>query len=776
MLPNNVKQILFDLRRVELLGINAAKKTTLLVKAATLQALKKDAEVNVSRIMIAGLQSVLTKSMLVSHLLGARRAFLEAPVEAPLALSEKGLNDLEKILERTLKVDIATLEAKYSTEALRILKGSSDAIEKELRTEVNRIISGGLNSRDAIKALGQKFDNLGLTPKNEFQLETIFRTQTQIAHGAGQWEAYQKPEIDEILWGYKYVTTGDDRVRDSHAPLDGTVLPKDDTFWQRFWPPNGWNCRCKAIPIFSPREEKRPPTSDEEGNLIVPDKGFDWNPGKVFGTRDGVTPKTDLNKTTDPVKDKKVEKELQKIESKREKEAKKEEAKVDKLKQELEDLQNKNAKTEEEIVTVKEETKQKKRELKLLEPKVDAKPPEVRTVYDENVVESSPVTENFKKEVISAFQAVPKKHFEALKTSGVTIDVGAKLIDIRPDMKGVRPQGYPEGYTWENSSGFYSWGRKQVAVSEMVRKGPGSDYEASDRTAGTMAHEVGHAIDANYKKDLTKEKAKLSKLEAKELSLRDDWKQAQAEKDKAFYDYDEVAVKRNSIRRTEEGYQEKRAALDERLNETETTYRKAQEKFQEVDKVYAKVRDDRANLDTLIKQSQSRAISETNEFFSVYKKEAMVPIEAALKAEEAYKEANAKYKEKEAKLQELSKDLNAASKKVNALADAGKPYMKAYEAYRKKELAYAKASDIAYKAEREVFDLDKARGKAVQAVEFIEYQLQRANGLPTFAGAAEAFAELYAIGIAEKPGAIWMKDALLNTFPKTLEKMKEILK
>ena len=91
--------------------------------------------------------------------------------------------------------------------------------------------------------------------------------------------------IDEILWGYKYVTVGDDRVRDEHAALEGTTAPKDDPIWQTIWPPNGWACRCQTIMIFEERKTVRPePVVDVEGRAVVPgpDKGFNFNPGTVL--------------------------------------------------------------------------------------------------------------------------------------------------------------------------------------------------------------------------------------------------------------------------------------------------------------------------------------------------------------------------------------------------------------------------------------------------------------------------------------------------------------
>lgn len=43
-----------------------------------------------------------------------------------------------------------------------------------------------------------------------------------------------------------YVTKRDSHVRDTHRLLDGIVLPADDPFWNEYYPPNDWNCRCST--------------------------------------------------------------------------------------------------------------------------------------------------------------------------------------------------------------------------------------------------------------------------------------------------------------------------------------------------------------------------------------------------------------------------------------------------------------------------------------------------------------------------------------------------
>lgn len=75
---------------------------------------------------------------------------------------------------------------------------------------------------------------------------------------AAKWEQFAE---DGDRYYLQYRTAHDDKVRPEHAALDGVTLPMSDTFWETYYPPNGWNCRCDVVQV---RKQKYPATDHKE--------------------------------------------------------------------------------------------------------------------------------------------------------------------------------------------------------------------------------------------------------------------------------------------------------------------------------------------------------------------------------------------------------------------------------------------------------------------------------------------------------------------------------
>lgn len=75
------------------------------------------------------------------------------------------------------------------------------------------------------------------------------------AEMAAKWEQYSE-DGDRYLLQYR--TAHDDKVRPEHAALDRITLPMGDPFWESYYPPNGWNCRCTVVQVRRGKYEETP--------------------------------------------------------------------------------------------------------------------------------------------------------------------------------------------------------------------------------------------------------------------------------------------------------------------------------------------------------------------------------------------------------------------------------------------------------------------------------------------------------------------------------------
>ena len=72
------------------------------------------------------------------------------------------------------------------------------------------------------------------------------------AEMASKWYDFDK---DADLFNLQYRTAADGKVRPEHQVLHRVTLSFDDPFWDEFFPPNGWRCRCTVVQV---RKEKYP--------------------------------------------------------------------------------------------------------------------------------------------------------------------------------------------------------------------------------------------------------------------------------------------------------------------------------------------------------------------------------------------------------------------------------------------------------------------------------------------------------------------------------------
>lgn len=132
------------------------------------------------------------------------------------------------------------------------------------------------------------------------RLRTIYNTNMRTAYSAGRYKEFMDNIEDRPYW--QYVAMSD--ARPKHAALAG-VYRADDPFWDTFWPPNDWGCRCRVRALSKKNVEDRghevidttgkikqwPDPADktktigayvdaESGEIVKCGAGWSYNPGK----------------------------------------------------------------------------------------------------------------------------------------------------------------------------------------------------------------------------------------------------------------------------------------------------------------------------------------------------------------------------------------------------------------------------------------------------------------------------------------------------------------
>ncbi len=120
---------------------------------------------------------------------------------------------------------------------------------------------------------------------NRNYLRAEYNFVTASAEMAAKWEGFME---DGDRYNLQYRNQMDDRVRPEHAAIDRVTLPPSDPFWEEFYPPNGWNCRCTVVQVL---KSKYPVTPHDEA-MRLGDAALQRDTKGIFRFNPGIEQKT----------------------------------------------------------------------------------------------------------------------------------------------------------------------------------------------------------------------------------------------------------------------------------------------------------------------------------------------------------------------------------------------------------------------------------------------------------------------------------------------------
>lgn len=193
--------------------------------------------------------------------------------------------------------------AEANAKAFTVAKATKMEVLRAIRDETDKAISEGIAFHTYKKELQPKLQKLGWWGKrvkeapdgtaelvqlgSVHRLKTIFRTNLNSAYAAGRYKQQAALATQRIgarqYW--QYLAVLDTRTRPAHRRLHGKVFRFDDPFWDTFYPPNGWNCRCR-VRTLTERQLKSRELKVEKGKehleTFTQEIGIDKYTGEVL--------------------------------------------------------------------------------------------------------------------------------------------------------------------------------------------------------------------------------------------------------------------------------------------------------------------------------------------------------------------------------------------------------------------------------------------------------------------------------------------------------------
>ncbi|TFU26155.1 phage minor head protein [Thermus tengchongensis] len=155
--------------------------------------------------------------------------------------------------------------------ALDMVQEVKDALEEALRE--------GTAFEGFRKALSERVRQ-AWGEGSRHRLAVVFRTNLQLAYGAGRWKEAVETKALRPYWGLQVVLDG--RTSEVCRPLAGVVLPADHPFWRNHIPPLHHGCRT-ALVTYTREEGERlawreAPAHEPQAGFGLAPTAEEWSP------------------------------------------------------------------------------------------------------------------------------------------------------------------------------------------------------------------------------------------------------------------------------------------------------------------------------------------------------------------------------------------------------------------------------------------------------------------------------------------------------------------
>ena len=138
--------------------------------------------------------------------------------------------------------EIPTAMRLYLQDNVFVFSGFKAHTELRQASALLRDASGQIKPFNRFLSDIQKIDKT----YNKTYLQAEYNFAVASSQAAARWQEISEGGDNFLL---QYRTAKDERVREQHRLLDGITLPPSDKFWDEYYVPLGWNCRCSVVQV-----------------------------------------------------------------------------------------------------------------------------------------------------------------------------------------------------------------------------------------------------------------------------------------------------------------------------------------------------------------------------------------------------------------------------------------------------------------------------------------------------------------------------------------------
>lgn len=144
------------------------------------------------------------------------------------------------------------------------------AMKSDLLSDLRKAVDNAIAKGESYEAFRKRFVKIAELHKWQYngspgwRSRVIWHTNLRTAHAAGRYKEMTEPATLAHMPWWMYDHTTIQNPREQHKHWDNLVLRYDNPFWKTNYPPNGWGCNCRVVPLSDRQMRKLKPNGPDQ--------------------------------------------------------------------------------------------------------------------------------------------------------------------------------------------------------------------------------------------------------------------------------------------------------------------------------------------------------------------------------------------------------------------------------------------------------------------------------------------------------------------------------